>query len=408
VQRQVNAIAEVGYTNKGGELIKSAAISGKTLNGSAMNSLNGILHQLNSLATVANELFQSVLDASKETYTRVNNISSRIREVNDKMEGIESYIVQHSSQFYGNGSYILNEKNIKILRAKNEQCVHRSNFHPALKWPYENNTENLPNFETLNEYHEKKDCLKDYSDPGFFFESWASFELAKMEKKKREKVKKPKKEKVVEIEQNRLKYDEHGSLKSDKKKLQNQSQTMNMQQQQQQQPIEQSEEQGYHPPPPPDDDEDHPPPPPDDDDQPPPPPMDDPDDNYHEQVVQRPQPPTGPPKPPLKQGGGPPPPTGGPPPPKPPGPPPPPTSGITFSKKDLDNSQKTNIKQTGGRNNLLDQIRGANKTDMLKKVEVKREPVKTVEPPNSIASILENKFAKTMDSDSESEKDANW
>jgi len=70
-----------------------------------------------------------------------------------------------------------------------------------------NNTENLPNFETLNEYHEKKDCLKDYSDPGFFFESWASFELAKMEKKKREKVKKPKKEKVVEIEQNRLKYD---------------------------------------------------------------------------------------------------------------------------------------------------------------------------------------------------------
>lgn len=403
VLRHINAIAEVGYSNKGGELIKSAQISGKTLNGSSMNSLNGILYQLNSLATVANELFQSVLDASKETYTRVNNISSRVKEVNDKLEGIESYIVQNSSQFYANGSYQMNEKNLKVLRNKSEHCIHKGNLPPALKWQYENNTESLPNFESLNEYHDKKDCLKDYSDPGFFFESWAQNELAKLEKQKREKKpKKQKTEKTIQIE--RTKYDEHsGSKKKDQKN-------------------QQTGEQDYHPPPPPEDEEhgDVPPPPPEEDengDIPPPPPEDEDEGNNQEyqQTPQNPPPKTGGPPPPPKQqtqqpqqtsGGGPPP-TGPPPPPK--GPPPPPsTSGITFSKKDIDTTQKTQKTQTAGKNNLLDQIRNANNKDMLKKVEIKKEPLKVEPSPNSIASILENKFAKAMDSDSESDKDDDW
>lgn len=404
VQRHINPIAEVGYANKGGELIKSATISGKTLNGSSMNSLNGILYQLNSLATVANELFQSVLDASKETYTRVNNISSRLKEVNGKMESIESYIVKNSSQFYANGSYQMTEKNLKVLRNKSEHCVHKQNLPPALKWQYENNTENLPNFESLNEYHEKKDCLKDYSDPGFFFESWAQNELAKIEKQKREKKpKKQKTDKVVAIE--RTKYDEHsGGKKKDQQK--------NQQQQQEQT----SDEPGYHPPPPPEEEDDNIPPPPEEDEDHtiPPPPEDEEEENRQEQVVQTnnnapppPKPPSGPPPPPPTQkpsGGGPPPPPNGPPPPK--GPPPPPsTSGITFSKKDMDSTEKTKIPQTGGKNNLLEQIRNGK---ALNKVEIKKEPPKIEPPSNSIASILENKFAKTMDSDSESDKDDDW
>jgi hypothetical protein len=406
VKRQINAIAEVGFANKGSDLIKAAQISGKTLNGSGMNSLSGILYQLNSLATIANELFQSVLDSSKETYTRINNISERVANVNGKLDSIGDYIEKNSGQFYANGSYKLTEQNQKVFRQKTEHCVDANNMPPALKWQYDNNTEALPNFDVLNEYHEKKDCLKDFSDPGFFFESWASFELAKLEKRKIDKAKKPKKEKVATIEKQDPKYDKYGFAKDDKKQTG-------------QQTLEDREDL---PPPPPDDEDGGVPPAPDEDGYippapdmedefvPPPPDMDDEDAPPPPPVVKQPvkqAPPTipkqTPPTPQVKTGGGPAPPVA--PPMAPVGPPPPPeASGITFTKK----NHTPNVAPSGGRNNLLDAIRNQDNTKMLKKVTVEVKPIEPVKEANSIASILENKFAKTMDSDDDSDHDDDW
>jgi len=118
IKRPIGSILELGYQNKGKELIYAAQQNGKPLNGSTMNSLNGILHQLSTLSIVANELFQSVLDSSKETFTRITDISTRLKNVNEKLDTIESYAVQSSYTFYGNSSLVLKEETINILRKK--------------------------------------------------------------------------------------------------------------------------------------------------------------------------------------------------------------------------------------------------------------------------------------------------
>jgi len=43
----------------------------------------------------------------------------------------------------------------------------------------------------------KKSCVKDYSDPSFFFESWAVSELAKQEKRNKERKKKKNNKKLL-------------------------------------------------------------------------------------------------------------------------------------------------------------------------------------------------------------------
>lgn len=407
VKHHVANIAEASFQNKGVELIKSATISGKTLLGANMNSLTGILYQLNSLASVANELFQSVLDSSKETYTRLNNISSRIGTVNEKLSSIEEYIEQNSTQFYANGSYKLSENNVKVFRQKTEHCVDSNNFPPALRWQYDTNTENLPNFDILNEYHEKKDCLKDFSDPGFFFESWASFELAKIEKKNRDKVKKPKKDRVVEIAKSVSKVDKYGFTKEDGKHQQGTRHEIG----EDDLPPPPPEEDMEIPGPPPDDDdgENYQPPPPEDDDNPPPPPMENPEDEIYQHVQPKVTKTVAPPTPKQQTISAPKAPTNAPPPPMAPGlpPPPPDGSGITFSKKN--NVEKKAVPQTGGRNNLLDAIKNQDNKLLLKKVTIEDKPkVEAKAPQNSIASILENKFAKTIDSDDDSDKDDDW
>jgi hypothetical protein len=165
--------------------------------------LNGLLYQLSSLSSIADELFQSVLDSSKETFTRISNISTRLKTVNDKLDSIDSYISNNTSKFYGNHAYQLSETAVAFLSKKNEQNIKKSNLPPALNWQYEKNCQSVPNFGDLDQYHEKKSCIKDYSDPGYFFEAWAVAELEKVRKlffnilkaRQKEEKKKEKKEK---------------------------------------------------------------------------------------------------------------------------------------------------------------------------------------------------------------------
>ena len=120
VKRAIAHYSTVGHQNGGGELIKSAQIAGvskkkkkktqlskKTLQGSCMNDLNGLLYQLSALSTIADELFQSVLDSSKETFTRITNISTRLKSCNEKLDSVDAYISQNSTKFYGNHAYQL-------------------------------------------------------------------------------------------------------------------------------------------------------------------------------------------------------------------------------------------------------------------------------------------------------------
>jgi len=96
--------------------------------------------------------------------------------------------------FYGNQSLALKEETLNVLRKKNEQNIQKNNFPPSLKAQYDGGCEKLPVFgQVLDDLHEKRDCLKDFSDPGFFFESWAVAEMEKQEKKKRDRKAKKKK-----------------------------------------------------------------------------------------------------------------------------------------------------------------------------------------------------------------------
>jgi len=430
IKRPISHYLDLGYANKGRELIHCASLVGKTLNGADMNSLVGILHQLSALSAIANELFQSVLDSSKETFTRISDISTRIKNVNEQLDVVEMYAMKSSSTFYKNQSFQMKEESLSFLRKKNEQNIHKTNFPAPLKWQYDTNCEKVPDFGSLNDLHEKKDCLKDYSDPSFFFESWAVSELEKQEKKKKERKAKKEKRKVEGVKQNRLKemYDEHGE-KSDRRGQQQGPGTSDID-------FEAPLDEGYVPPPPPDE---LPPPPPLEEEvinrqsssfnhpiqrddsssegfKPPPPPPrtikhineddvglqnDDDDDKEASQMTLPNLPSTlnlqAPPPPPMVGGIQ----TGG---------------AITFKKADQAplNRKQTAAVLRGGqdRSSLLDSIRGKDNMARLKKVVVNEKPKEPEKPKEAggfnVTDILNKKFANTRDSDDEDEDEEDW
>jgi hypothetical protein len=72
VKRVVHHYDKFGVQNEGPAMIQCAHTSGKTLQGGAMMSMNGLLFQLSALSVVAGELFNSLAQATKESVSRVN------------------------------------------------------------------------------------------------------------------------------------------------------------------------------------------------------------------------------------------------------------------------------------------------------------------------------------------------
>ncbi|KAL0490595.1 WAS protein family [Acrasis kona] len=422
----------LGLRNGGNELITTGHICGKTLQGSAMNSMNGMLFQLSSLSLIAREIFDGILAQSVETFERVNKLKERIQTASVKLTEAEEYTKNNNDKLLLTTSgYHFGEESRRILNKEDSQMIQRGNQPPALGWQYETNCVALPQFSPeLNELDTKKQCIRVYSNPKFFFEKWAENEIAKQNKEAREarekRKKKPKSHpkksrKVEKISLHHQKYNKDGELILTPGT--ESSVTPN--------PNQNSSDEYIAPPP-------GPPPDMDDDNFIPPPP----ERSYSVEMSQMngssiPPPPPGPPPPmgaPANKipaapaappaGGGfvPPPPPGPPPPPPMSGfapPPPPPaggppvaaqssgaslhdmiSAGVALKKREQVEQPKTM--------SLLEQIRQGKE---LKKASERKvpEPVKAADPePTSVADILSKKFASVVNDDSDDEDDDDW
>lgn len=201
--------------------------AGKTLQGSAQNSMNGLLFQLSSLSLVATELFNTVLSSSKDSLARVQNLSARVQVVKQKLPQLEEMVYSgiNKDLFYATRGYQLTDENKAVLLKKNQQNLKRvDNMSPALNIAYDTCFP-LPKFDPLlNEQHPKQNCQRDYSDDKFFFESWVKAELAKQQKRKNERKKKNKalkranssakieKKEVAKIQTYRQRFNKEGEL----------------------------------------------------------------------------------------------------------------------------------------------------------------------------------------------------
>jgi hypothetical protein len=453
-KRPVQHFDTFGYRNGGVELIQCAHVTGKTLQGSAMNSMNGVLFQLSSLSLIAKELFDGIMDASKETFSRLSSLKERVIRANQKLNDIENYTYENNPRllFKATG-YKFSDQSRQVLQRKDQQMIHPQNQPSSLAWQYTSNCNKNPEFASqLNELDVNKSCEKSYSNPKFFFEHWAKTEIAKQKKERKEAKEKRKNQrknrqessfvprKVEKINLHHKRFNKEGELITTPTNV---STPVQRQDSMSSENIDMmfdhttgkiippppstpppplptsggySSSGGFVPPPPPPSGVVIPPPPP--------PPMGG--------GIPPPPPPMSRPLPNIPQYGAPPPPPqmgvgayspappqsfGGPPPPPPPGPPPPPPPTATPSSLTdmisqgvaLRKREQSTFEAAPRSMGLLEQIRAGKE---LKKASERKlpEPIKQVSEPTSVADILSKKFENVgNDDDSDSDfSDDEW
>lgn len=174
---------QYGFLNGGNEIIQSGELSGKTLQGVAMNSLAGLLLQLTTISNVANEIFSELLTASKETHQRILTLSNKVRSVHNSLPQNEQYLYQHNSQLL----YTSLPSQWKMETKPDQRVIKRENLPEALKKQYEKCAA-LPSLDHLDRYQENNvKCTALISDPQYFFKAWVEVELARQEKERQER-----------------------------------------------------------------------------------------------------------------------------------------------------------------------------------------------------------------------------
>lgn len=219
-----------GLKNEGLSLIQSGSIAGKTLQGTNMSSLTGLMFQLSSLSLIAQEMFQSIMSSSEQTFNRISSLTSRLQNVNNQLQDIEHYMLTNNHNLLFNSlGYQFTEKGMSVLTKLDQQNISKANNPSALEWQYESNCDADPKFDSdldalvLEEERNKKKkrtCKQLYSYPQFFFEYWAKEELQRQREERkalREKRKQMtthsevKKKEVAAIQLHYKRYDKHGN-----------------------------------------------------------------------------------------------------------------------------------------------------------------------------------------------------
>lgn len=256
IKRPLEHFDSYGYRNAGNSLIESSSVSGHVLQGRNMNSMNGILFQLSSLALTASEIFNSLNESARETFDRLNALNTRIQQINNKLPQYEQFMHENNSKLlFSTSLYELTEANLAVLYKKDHQNISKQNNPVPLNWQYTNNCLPPPEFSPLldqihvqlsqqaekeaqqqaeqqqqqqgiNTLPKYKTCIEAYTDSNFFFNEWAKRELERLKKakqKRKEERKKARSERskatataekkqVKQMKIHRKKYNSEGQL----------------------------------------------------------------------------------------------------------------------------------------------------------------------------------------------------
>ncbi|XP_051882092.1 actin-binding protein WASF3-like isoform X2 [Pristis pectinata] len=145
------------------------------------NTLAAIIRQLSSLSKHAEDIFGELFNEASNFHIRANSLQDRIDRLAVKVTQLDSTVEEVSLQD------INMRKAFKSSTMQDQQVVSkRSTPNPVLEMY--NKSDKPPPLNILSQYRDdKKDGLKFYTDPSYFFDLWKEKMLQDTEDKRKEK-----------------------------------------------------------------------------------------------------------------------------------------------------------------------------------------------------------------------------
>lgn len=145
----------------------------------SVNTLCGIMRQLSSISKHAEDVFGELCAETNNIFQRTNSLQERIQNLTLKVTQLDSNVEEISLQD------INMRKAFKCTIVTDQQVLASSTLPSAMKERYEG-CDKPPSLQEMNPYRDdKKDALKFYTDPMYFFELWCEEMKKETEKKKK-------------------------------------------------------------------------------------------------------------------------------------------------------------------------------------------------------------------------------
>ncbi|XP_020921169.1 wiskott-Aldrich syndrome protein family member 3 isoform X2 [Sus scrofa] len=145
------------------------------------STLAAIIRQLSSLSRHAEDIFGELFNEANNFYIRANSLQDRIDRLAVKVTQLDSTVEEVSLQD------INMKKAFKSSTVQDQQVVSKSSIPNPVADVY-NQSDKPPPLDILTPYRDdKKDGLKFYTDPSYFFDLWKEKMLQDTEDKRKEK-----------------------------------------------------------------------------------------------------------------------------------------------------------------------------------------------------------------------------
>ncbi|XP_040282111.1 wiskott-Aldrich syndrome protein family member 3 [Bufo bufo] len=145
------------------------------------NTLAAIIRQLSSLSKHAEDIFGELFNEANTFYIRANSLQDRIDRLAVKVTQLDSTVEEVSLQD------INMRKAFKSSTIQDQQVVSRNSIPHPITDLY-NTCDRPPPLNILSPYRDdRKDGLKFYTDPSYFFDLWKEKMLQDTEDKRKEK-----------------------------------------------------------------------------------------------------------------------------------------------------------------------------------------------------------------------------
>ncbi|POI31505.1 hypothetical protein CIB84_004744 [Bambusicola thoracicus] len=145
------------------------------------STLAAIIRQLSSLSKHAEDIFGELFNEANSFYIRANSLQDRIDRLAVKVTQLDSTVEEVSLQD------INMKKAFKSSTVQDQQVVSKNSIPNPVADIY-NQSDKPPPLNILSPYRDdKKDGLKFYTDPSYFFDLWKEKMLQDTEDKRKEK-----------------------------------------------------------------------------------------------------------------------------------------------------------------------------------------------------------------------------
>lgn len=145
----------------------------------SVNTLCGIMRQLSSISKHAEDLFGELFAETNNIFQRTNSLHERMQNLSIKVTQLDSNVEEISLQD------INLRKAFRSTIVTEQQVLASSTLPSAMKERY-SGCDKPPRLQDMNPYRDdKKDALKFYTDPTYFFELWCEEMRKEVEKKKK-------------------------------------------------------------------------------------------------------------------------------------------------------------------------------------------------------------------------------